>query len=118
MVVAHGREAPAAAEWDAFIAECRELGDKIKRMLVFTAGGSLDAGQRVQVEREFGKLQIAVLTDSLVVRGVVTALSWFRVPIAAFAPDQLARAMDHIKVPPDERDTLRKGLARAKARVL
>ena len=100
------------------LSECRELGSEIKRILVLSAGGSLNVKQRSEVETHLGKLRTAVLTDSMVTRGAVTALKWFKVPIAAFAPNQIERAMDHIGVPKDERTAVLKTLEQAKARLL
>jgi hypothetical protein len=118
MVVVHEREDPTSEEWDAYIAACRQLGRRIKRVLVLTAGGSLNARQRKEVEALFGKVPIAVLTDSIVARGAVTALSWFNVPIAAFPPSQVERALDHLQVPAVERAEVVAVLNRARARLL
>lgn len=117
MVVAHGPQPPAQHEWEGQIALFRDTKVPVRRLLVFTAGGAPDAKQRAQAEKEFGKLRVAVLTDAVLARGVVTALRWLGMPISAFPADQVVRAMEDIGVPSGERDEVRSALTRIKASV-
>jgi hypothetical protein len=118
MVVAHGPQPPAQNEWDGHIALCKDGKVKVRRLLVYTAGGAPDAKQRAQAEKEFGQLRVAVLTDSVLARGVVTALRWLGMPISAFPADQVVRAMEDIGVPSAERDEVRSALTRVRTSVM
>ena len=118
MVVAHGPANPSDAVWDAYVATMAELRSQVGRALVFTAGGSPNAKQRANLGQHAGKIRAAILTDSIVARGVVTALSWLGVSIAAFPPAQVTGAMDYIGVPFDERELVQRTLEHAKARVI
>jgi hypothetical protein len=119
-IVAHGRESPTPEEWSAFLKAMELDLPNLRGILVFTAGGSLNARQREQIEllTTRGNLRVAVLTDSVVVRGVVTALSWFKVQIKAFAPNAEQSALEHLGVEPAARAAVLASLREIKARVL
>jgi hypothetical protein len=118
MVVAHGPDNPGEAVWASFVATMKELRSEVGRVLVFSAGGSPNAKQRAHLRQQVGTIHAAILTDSIVARGAVTALSWLGLSIAAFAPPQVTGAMDYIGVPPDERELVRRTLGHVKARVI
>jgi hypothetical protein len=58
-------------------------------------------GQRAQIQQWFEECHArgAVMTDSVLARGAVTALSWFGVPIRAFARRQTDAALEFVGVP-------------------
>jgi len=116
-LVAHGRKNPTDAEWAEFVAASSASLTAIDSVLVFTAGGALNAAQRAEVQKLFGRVRISVLTDSIVARGVVTALGWFGVPIRAFPPGDLEAAMNHLRVAAARRAELGSALNELKARV-
>jgi hypothetical protein len=58
-----------------------------------------------------------VLTASLLARGGVTALRWFGVTIAAFAPHELDAALRYVGVDPDEANDALRALGGVIARV-
>ena len=116
-LVAHGRKNPTEAEWGEFVAASRAATPAIDGVLVFTAGGTLNAAQRAEVEKLFGRVRISVLTDSVVARGVVTALGWFGVPIRAFPPGDPEAAMNHLRVTGPRRAELASALNELKAQV-
>jgi hypothetical protein len=65
----------------------------------------MNAKQREQMAElvKRGGLRVAVLTDSRVVRGAVTAMSWSEVPIEAFDCSDEGRALDYLLVDPGVR---------------
>jgi hypothetical protein len=88
LLVVHPSRPPSGAEWDHFVTFSREKQQKGPiQMLVVTQGGAPNAAQRIQcrVLFESGPLPVAVLSDSALVRGVVTALSWFNPGIRGFS---------------------------------
>jgi hypothetical protein len=119
-IVAHGEEAPAPEEWTSFLSEFETALPSLTGLLVFSAGAATDARQREQIEEltKRGKLRVAVLTDSIVVRGTVTALSWFDVQVEAFAPNNEYGALDHLGVDPTMRPDVLARLREIKARVV
>lgn len=98
MVVVHSAHAPSPKEFNDFIAELAKHDPEKIRLVVYTKGASLDGLQRKKMIDTLGGRQctIAVLSDSAIVRGAVTALSWFNSKIKAFAPDRLPDAFQHI----------------------
>jgi hypothetical protein len=103
LIVAQRAGVAPAADWAAYMQDIEPQA--VRGVLVIAIGTKLTPSQRADVER-FNKSKqagSAVLTDSVVTRGVVTALSWFGVPIKAFAPSQLASALEFLSVPSDQR---------------
>lgn len=88
-------------DWEEFIRDDWTQYPHIG-MLVFPHGGRLNAAQRTEMEAVLKRSvkKTAVVTDSKITRGIVTALRWFNVPIAAFAPAQLAKALAFVGLHP------------------
>ncbi len=110
----HGTEAPENDKWQASIeamrAYVRAHDNKFDnyRGLVFTDGGAPTASQRADLNSIYGgrPVKVAVIANSAFVRAVITALTWFDLKIKAFAPKEIAAALDHIGVRPVERRRL------------
>lgn len=104
MILVHTTRPPKDAEWDAYYAELVKQDPKTLRSIAFTDGGAPNGAQRKQVN-DFLRGQAsrgAVVTASTMVRGVVTALSWFNAQMKAFSPSELDAALVHLGVHPDE----------------
>lgn len=71
------------------------------RMLVVTEGAGPGPVLRKQMNTALGgqELQTAVVTDDFVIRGVVTALSWFNRRIRWFPYTALDDALEYLNVP-------------------
>ena len=119
-VAVQGAKAAAPKEWNAFITAFEEQLSEVSSLLIFSAGASIDIREREQLERLLtrGRLRVAVLTDSKVVRGAVTALSWFKIPIKSFAENEVELALDHIRVQKADRARVYTTLAQLKAALL
>jgi hypothetical protein len=102
---------PSDEEWVEYIETLRRLGDASHRTLVFSAGGGPTALQREDLERlteEQEHVKVAVITRSLVARGMVTALRWLRRDAnAAFEPGKLDAAFDYLGLDDPERHRAR-----------
>jgi hypothetical protein len=104
-IVVAGTQPPTNEDWDRYLeavkAEEKKLADFRKmRTLVFSDGGGPNATQRKAVS-EFLKgrtTPVAIVTGSAVMRGIVTALSWFNSGTKAFSPDQVALALEFLQV--------------------
>ena len=99
VIVAHRRGALAESGFDQFH-NSLEARTGTKAIIVLAHDSPPGPGQRAAIQKWFlrTKARGAVLTDSLLARGGVTALSWFRVPIAAFARTQFDAALDFVRV--------------------
>ncbi|MET0388009.1 MAG: hypothetical protein ABW321_18700 [Polyangiales bacterium] len=103
-VVVHSAENPSDEEWAQyarFLHEIQSSASPVKGLLVTTLGGAPNAIQRKAVLDAVGANQAAtsVCTDSLIARGVLTALRWLhREPMHAFRLDEVTRAIEALPV--------------------
>src|SRR5262245_61160671 len=119
LVVVHGVLHPSDADWDVYLDALRNL-DHITAQLIVTDGGSPNSAQRrASLDVAAGR-QVppsAVVTPSLLARGVVSALAWFmKDRIRAFAPDEFEEACAFIGAS-GESATLRAVAARLRSTV-
>ena len=115
-----GAKTATPKEWNAFIAALEDQLSVVSSLLIFSAGASIDIREREQLERLLtrGRLRVAVLTDSKLLRGAVTALSWFKIPIKSFAANNVDLALDHMRVQKADRALVYTVLAQLKVIVL
>jgi hypothetical protein len=73
---------------------------QLRSVIVRASEGAPRADHRAQLLRWYREHAVrgAVLTDSVIARGGVTALSWFGVSIRAFEPSQLDAALDYVQI--------------------
>jgi hypothetical protein len=111
----HDAEAPTDEEWVEFLRHGREVFEKVPNVvdctsLAITDGGGPNAKQRKQVVeqvRSFSndrvdRINSSVISENLLVRGVVGALALFVPGVRIFTPDAFGAAFKHIGVPPTE----------------
>jgi hypothetical protein len=100
-VAVHTPVTPTRLEWGEFMDALRKVPLDQLRILAITDGGGPDAIERAEFLKYIGqtKVPIAVVSDAIVVRGIVTALSWFNTNIHTFAPTQFEAALRHLEVP-------------------
>jgi hypothetical protein len=101
-LVLQGEGRPTDAEMDHHVAEAVAMARAVRAVLVIAEGRDAagpDAGQRAKLARA-GLLRIptAVVTESALARGVMTAVSWLGAPIRGFAPEHLFRALEFLKI--------------------
>jgi hypothetical protein len=89
-------------EWQQFVAAMRS--QPVTKYIQFAAGGTVLSS----VQRKIGidavnekKIKVVMVTDSPIVRGVVTAASWFGVKVSSWRPTQLEEAVNHLGVGPE-----------------
>lgn len=103
----HHQCPPTDEEWARWIALTLDPYAHGVRTLVESGGNSgPNAKQRKALAEALQGVDIrsAILTDSLVVRGIVTAIAWLNVSLKAFAPDQQREAADYLGLDASERD--------------
>jgi len=121
LVVVHSAQAPSASEWAAHIETWHAIASAIEvesvRTLVFTDGGAPNAEQRARLNTVLAgrPTPVAVLSDSLVVRGVAGALSMFNRALKVFPPGRLAEAMQFLGLRPSEQSATMAALEQMKS---
>jgi hypothetical protein len=104
---------PTDAEWQRWIALLRERSGSQARVLVETYAGPNAAQRKTLAAATSGQdVRFAIMTDSIVVRGIVTALAWLGVPHRAFALGQLPAAANFLELDPQELDRIHDELRR------
>ncbi len=100
-IVVQNAHAPTVAEWNGY---CLHVAETVNlpgsTAVVLTDGGSPNASQRAQANELLGGQDkpCAVISDSMMVRGVVTAFSWFNKEISVFNPTAIDQAFRFINV--------------------
>ncbi|MET0594743.1 MAG: hypothetical protein ABW133_18725 [Polyangiaceae bacterium] len=105
LVVVHDAMHPSDGDWQIYLDALRTHRDAIEAQLIVTDGGSPTAAQR-RASLEYARGRplpaTAVLTSSVLVRGVVSALSWFmKERIRAFAKTEMSDACAFIDAAKD-----------------
>lgn len=106
----HSAEPPPLEGWQESLALMREAETDLKgdlsrfSMLVVTDGGAPTGEMRNSFVGWLNKrtVPIAVISDSPMARGVVTAISWFNPKIKAFSPSRWQDALSHAGVIADQ----------------
>ena len=99
-IAVHDSKPPTEEEWERWLDLCRLREGRDMRCLVDTRGGGPDPRQRKQLAEVLQKLdgRSAIVTDSLLVRGIITALAWLGAPVRGFKPDDEAAAVDFLEL--------------------
>lgn len=100
-VAVHGTLAPFDDEWQDYLEDILRHVNETRGVIVNTFGGGPTAAQRRAATEHWNRYgstpRMAIMTVSPVVRGMVTALSWFLgTNIRAFAVDGFDDAGKHI----------------------
>lgn len=97
IIMLHGLHPPPADGWREYLQHLRNHDVTNLGLLAFTNGGAPDPTQRHELNsvlqgRHFAR---AIVHCSVLVRGVVAAVSWFSSGVAAFAPNDWHAAAAH-----------------------
>jgi hypothetical protein len=99
LLALHGAATPSDAEWNQY---CEAIPGVLAHPngvgMVLTDGGAPTAAQR-SVMRKKGDgatRRNAVVTDKTIVRGVITAISWFNPGVCAFEPREFSEAFTFV----------------------
>jgi hypothetical protein len=110
-VLVHGDDPPTDEDWDNANVHAYKMAQRggLTGVLVHTFSTGPTAQQRARLTRlmEEGKIPIvpqAVLTESIIVRGIVTAFAWVIGPhIKTFSSRDVDKALDYLQVPAFQR---------------
>ncbi|HKO47511.1 MAG TPA: STAS/SEC14 domain-containing protein [Polyangiaceae bacterium] len=102
MVIVHADTPPSDADWARMVVVRNASHERIRSTLVVAPPrASINASQRADVAQHMKETgaSIAVVTDSALVRGVARAVGLLGLRVRAFAPGELASALDYLAVP-------------------
>lgn len=104
LLVVSGANDPSDREFAAYQKFCEEKWPASSGYcMVVTGSGSLNAKQRDWVNKLLKSRKIpprvAIVTDSTIVRGIVTALSWFNAGTKAFPTANISEALAYLDMP-------------------
>lgn len=107
VIVAHTERDPEDDEYATYCDFCLALPKQVNRYFIVSAGGAPTPKQRATTNATLKKRGqpesiVAVVTPKTIVRGIVTALSWFNPKIMSFAPTELDAAMRYLGLTPTE----------------
>lgn len=95
-ITVHTAANPSDEEWDAMLDALRKRNGDYRglKVVVLSKGGGPDVRQRQRLVNVMKGMSppTALLTDSLVARGIATAMSWFRTDLTVFATSRRADA--------------------------
>lgn len=102
-IAVHDHVPPTDEEWDRWL-NAYEGRNEARALIESNAGVGPNARQRkILAERSQGKdVRAAILTGSLVVRGIVTAVAWLGIPQRAFPPDHFRQAGEFLGLTSEE----------------
>ncbi len=101
-LVCAGDNAPTDAEFKEMVEAVSTLDNRVTGMLVFAGSKNPSLKQRskmVSVLRQ-RDLKVAMVRDSRLARGAITAIGWFVQGVKAFQEPDIDRALDHLNVEP------------------
>ena len=100
---------PTDSEWAGWIDLCTQRKGQDVRVLVESYKTGPNAKQRKALEQAITDSRInyraAILTESLITRGIVTAFAWLGVQQRAFPPNHYAEAGNYLEYTPAELET-------------
>lgn len=109
MLAVKGDATPNSADFDEVTADLAAQ-PKLTGIIVRPRGSAPAARQRASMQELLAKhsLRMAVLSDSKLVRGAVTALRWFGLPVECFTDAKLDEALSFAGIPADRVSSARR----------
>jgi hypothetical protein len=100
-------QTPSDSEWGEFLDIFQSYRSELSklRVLVMTAGGAPNAGQRKQLAAVLGnvRFRVAVVSDNITVRFIASTIALFHRDHRSFSRAELSQAYDHLQLNPQER---------------
>ena len=117
LIAVHTAYGPTDDEWRSYLHLYESHQQLVRANLVVTRGGGPNAKQREAMSKlkNLRAFATAVVSDSVVARGIVTAISWIGKPIRAFTPSETDLAFEYLGVATDTRAKVRLEVAALKS---
>lgn len=99
VVTVHTAAVPSDEDWDAYMAQVDAfLPLQDQRVLVVSAGGGPNGKQRkMMIDALNGaRVPVAIITNSLLMRGAGIAVSWFNPSLKVLGPGDLDAAVEYL----------------------
>ena len=111
VLAVHSECDPSDREWGGFVGLCE--ASRGTAILIVSNGGGPNSAQRAEIDRlsYWRDRPTAIVTESAIARGIVTAILWTGKNIRAFYPHQIDDAFDYIAVVAAWRPELVRALA-------
>jgi hypothetical protein len=110
LVAVHTKDNPSEEEWNGYVEFGRKHMGAYTSSLIISEGGGPNATQRGAMndllEANHFKGKVSVVTLNRLVRGIVTAISWFNPNIKAFTTVQIPAAIEYLEIPKDQHERL------------
>jgi hypothetical protein len=107
LIAVHTSTTPSKDEWERYLRMTAEVIEESHGNyvgLAVTDGGAPNSAQRaalVPLAKKAPEVRGAAITNSILVRGIMTAMSWLLNPnFKSFTPEELAEALTHLQVHP------------------
>ena len=109
IVAVYNEHPPTDEDHRKALAVFRTMDFDRAKFLGVTRGGAPTPAQRKELTDTLRgrELQAAIVSDVRLVRGVVTALSWFNRKIRAYSMGEMEQALEYLEVPEGKRDRVR-----------
>jgi len=121
LLAVHTKDNPTEEEWSSYVDFGRKQMGNYTSSLIISEGGGPNATQRGAMndllEANNFKGKVSVVTLNRLVRGIVTALSWFNPNVKAFTTVQIAAAIEYLEVPKAHQDRLMAEIKRLRDKV-
>jgi hypothetical protein len=102
-IAVHDEVPPTDEEWELWLLFFNGRTEVRALVESYEGAGPNAKQRRVLAERTQGiDVRAAILTDSLVVRGIVTAIAWLGLPQRAFPPGHFQQAGEFLGLTKDE----------------
>ena len=107
LILVHNDKPPLEEEWARYLALLTSIDLEIKgdpsqaSAVVFTDGGAPTSSQRLSLKKQLQGRdgRSAVITENIMVRGIIGIVGLFNKAIASFGPGDWKQAMNYAKVP-------------------
>ena len=120
MLVVHADMPPDDRDWARMVLVRNASRDNLRGILVVAPPrASINAAQRANVAQfmKETRMNLAVLTDSALIRGVALAVGLVGVKVRAFAPSELVGALESLGVPASRHADLTRRIESLKAQL-
>ena len=101
VILVQGAATPSDAEWQAYVRDVERWLPEIERGLIISDGGGPSSSQRRMMNALLARagrksVRCAVVSSSLMARGIVNALNLFNPGIRVFRPEAMLDALAHV----------------------